>query len=87
MEVLEWFCVNEDNSASCYLLAGHHFEAGDYGDAEKFYRTSCRLDYVRACYALIENHMYHSDEHREELLRHACSLDQRVICNELVNNY
>lgn len=49
VNILEYTCDHEENSASCYLLAEHYEENGELELAEKYHNRACNFQYEKSC--------------------------------------
>ena len=53
-DIYHWLCVEEDNSASCYIVGDRLLKSGKPELAKNYFQKSCRLEYKLSCESLKE---------------------------------
>ncbi len=82
LEVYEWFCEAEGNSAACYLAAKESHQRGNFLRANQFYEKSCDLDYAYGCFQWAHSRQDADEDWFYEIMHKACELGHDEACKE-----
>lgn len=83
VEIFKWFCLNEDNSASCYIVSGLMKDNHNEVLAREYLEKSCELDYGKGCFNLAYNIEQDDLDRAIMLYEKACELNYMTACELL----
>lgn len=81
IEIYQWFCHRENNSASCYLVGTLKNDYGSHIEAMDYFERSCELDYGLGCYEIAVRSEESDPKRALELYHKACDNELQRGCH------